>query len=135
MKVFNKKVEECNDCPCLDHLDMDGSPYCNMLQKDIKNSNIVDKDCPFNKELTKEDILDLSGERYEMLDKFDKISFKFHNCYVLNLYHDTTYHKGNVEIKEAFDVECFPGKVRTLFSGTITSKPHLEFILQSLNII
>jgi len=63
MKVFNKEVEECCLCPCLDHLDMDGSPYCNILQEDIKDCNIIHKDCPFNKPITIEVIESFGFER------------------------------------------------------------------------
>lgn len=148
MKVFNKEVEECCMCPCLDHLDMDGSPYCNMLQKDIKDCDTIDKDCPFNKSVTKED--------------FEKFGFNYFPKYILShkgafvLERNDLYPKiGNTDITVDYLVEWYDNRFAIFilqhneneiyenqvlgaprqFIGTINNPIELEFILQSIGII
>lgn len=124
MKVLNKEVEECCLCPCLNHLDLDGSPYCNMLQKDIKDSNTIDKDCPFNKPITKEVIEGFGFKGQEANSVYYKME-----GYRLVYWPNKPY-----RITSVFKTYTDGDEVK-IFDGTITSKPHLEFILQSLNII
>ena len=124
MKVFNKEVEECCLCPCLDHLDMDGSPYCNILQEDIKDCNIIHKDCPFNKPVTKEVI---EGFGFKYLRKGWSENSKI---YRKNRGEGFEIYSRN---NESFHITKANGLV--LFEGAINNLVELEFILRSVGVI
>lgn len=131
MKVLNKEVEECCMCPCLDHLDMDGSSYCNMLQKDIKDCNIIDKDCPFNKPITKEVI-----EGFGFYHFYDDFTFgvytkNMENNHMWNMTYDYSDKSCRIIEVDSNDSEIF-GET---FIGTINNPIELEFILQNIGII
>lgn len=85
------------------------------------------------KYLDSSDIEELGFTRDKLLDKFDKTSYRKDDI-CINLYHDNTYHRGNVEIKQVYDVDCIPGRVRTLFSGDIKNKTELKKLLTQLGI-
>lgn len=138
MKVFNKEIEGCLRCIYTSNINgISVCAYDDRFKEMFKlNDRIFDKDkghyvqeihkdCPFNKSLTKEDFESFRFLFNPTINKYqkkitDNIYFlKFHNDIFCDI---TMLQKGE-------------GYIEPLFSGNITSKPHLEFILQLLNII
>lgn len=125
MKVFNEEVNCCQDCPFLDHVGMDGEDsYCNKLHKDVMERSI-DKDCPFNKPITKEVI---EGFGFKLLsDKDNWCEFRNNKC---DLYVNLDFQKPthlNIHSRgSAFIGNCKP---------KVNNPIELEFILKSIGVI
>ena len=130
MKVLNKEVKECKDCPCLDSLDIDGSPFCTMLSKDIKDCNVIDKDCPFIKPITKE-VIEGFG--------FIKTKSSGYNLFVGKLIKFNIIYNYNNRLCliEKFFIDKLSERPNSLvlFKGTINNPIELEFILNSVGVI
>lgn len=127
MKVFNEEVNCCQDCPFLNHIGMDGEDsYCNKLHKDITERSI-DKECPFNKPITK-----------EVIEGFGFEIFNYRNIECFNL---KNYLLFKFENNNFISIDKFPGIPRhcesgnNCFRGTINNLIELEFILKSIGVI
>ena len=126
MKVFNKEVTNCEECVYNQESYESiyySSYFCNYINDNIDNYILADKihkDCPFNKSLIKEDFESFGFTEAESGTFWDK----YINEYETYSIH---YNENNVQIKDLYG--------ENVFMFNVTSKPHLEFILQSLNII
>ena len=134
MRVYNEKVDRCCECPILDHLDMDGSPFCGMLNEEVDN-NKIHPDCPFSKPITKEVIEGFGFKVPNFVDQYFKNkewerdiegsddSFGNPKTYSLRI---DQY--GKIEIRGPF------GDFR-LFYGKLNNPEELEFILRRVGAI
>lgn len=118
IQIFNQEVSNCDECNFFNqvhsHCNITGS-YNHDSDTDILN------DCPFAKPLTKEDIETFGFEYDDGNDTYhstNKIMFN----YIIDYYNDSQ----RLIVDDTKSI---------LFNGIITSKPHLEFILKTLNII
>lgn len=139
MKVFNEEVNYCQDCPFLNHVGMDGEDsYCNKLHKDVMERSI-DKDCPFNKPITKEVIEGfgfVNTKQYSDELVFQK-NISDYEFYELSLQED------NRVIIEYWSQEKLVTKVLpketwgcfNIFAGEINNPEELGFILHSIRVI
>ena len=134
MKVFNKEVSCCNDCPMIDrNSDRYLDPKCNLSHgANVSDKNkTISKDCPFNKPITKE-VIEGFGFKFEggklrenFLDNFnfkDKIRLEY-------WYKDKALTIININ-RGIF--EEYPD---VIFKGTINNPIELEFILKSIGVI
>lgn len=126
MKVFNKEINNCAECSFLLN-----DLYCVQLEEDIYNTfdeesefifnkqTQIYSNCPFNKPVTKEDIESFGfttrNEESDFILNFSYLEYKLQYC--------------------SSEKTCIIKNHKILFDGKITSKLHLEFILQTLNII
>lgn len=116
MKVWNKEISHCGHCG-----------LCALEYP--AEIDTIHPDCPFNKELTKEDI-----ESFGFVEDTLRDYEEYRKCYIFPQHFTLTHLLKDIAIKiTGFDQGL--NKRIYLFEGTITSKPHLEFILQSLGII
>lgn len=131
MKVFNKKVNHCKQCPCYSSEELASGDFgwCNVVEEHV--SQEIPKDCPFNKPVTKE-VIEGFGFKFEggklrenFLDSFnfkDKIRLEY-------WYKDKALTIININ-RGIF--EEYPD---VIFKGTINNPIELEFILTSIGVI
>jgi hypothetical protein len=118
--VFNQEIENCYQCPFYSRSEKE----CYFSEVDTFEYQIP-TNCPFAKPLTKEDLESFGFEQSEnnlyAEREYKTYRFRIYTqdvpLFVIKIFND------------------FENKFETLFKGFITSKPHLEFILKSLNII
>jgi len=128
MKVFNQEITNCRNCNLFDEEFM----RCNYTDIELRNYddegneifyeyNDIHKTCPFNKPLTKEDI--------ESFGFIQTESETFWNKYISD---DTLYIIYHNQFKIIISY-AYNNDDKSKYN--IQSKPHLEFILNSLDII
>lgn len=133
MKVFNQEINNCGDCKFKDSEYM----FCKYLDEEhlggwedekdeikFNEHSEIHPNCPFNKTVPHEDIENLGFLFNPRLNKYQAKTEV--ETYYLNFPNDTRCIISKLQIGK--------GYVGVLFSGIISSRPHLEFILQSLNI-
>jgi len=119
MKIFNKEINSCGMCPYY----VIEPGVCSYTIIEIEDEDVIPNDCPFNKSITKDDIESLGFDSTLSFNYFEKVTEK--DLFTLTINKDGTY---SLENKKFLSFPMFD-------HITITSKPHLEFIFQSLNII
>ena len=142
MKVFNKEINSCSECNYFNHTrDLCGELKIRLINKtnnfDFKPNQEISNKCPFNKPFTKKDIESFGfkfivssiDDWYEKIGEYETNSNPINRFYKIQLHIGKTDYFCNINAIEVDNEEY------ALFKGTITSKPHLEFILQTLNII
>lgn len=142
MKVFNREVKNCIECKFYDYR-QDKCMYlglrtANRLNEfNFKPFKEIFDECPFNKPLTKEDIESFGfvfatksiDDWYYKEGEYETEQFNTNRFYKLQLQFSR---KDEICKICAIDTD---NSEYILFNGKITSKPHLEFILNTLNII
>jgi len=113
VQIFNTKVAQCESC------DFYNCGFCNLTYTDCIDGE-VNKDCPFTKELTQEDIesfgFEKKGENY--YKQKDEKFIKFYK----RLW------------KHAYAIEIKMDDEENYIEIEVTTKQHLKFILMSLNL-
>ena len=123
MKIFNKEISNCHSCNNCYNYNFN-SWQCKLTKQEINEPLEIKKDCPFLKNNQKSDfesfgfLFDPELNKYKKKTEDNTYYLKFHNDILCDI---TRLQKGE-------------GYIETLFSGTITSKPHLQFILDSVGI-
>ena len=126
MRVYNEKVDRCCECPMLDHLDMEGSPFCGILNEEVDN-NKIHPDCPFSKPITK-----------DVIEGFGFKIFNYRNIECFNL---KNYLLFKFENNNFISIDKFPDTPRhcesgnNCFRGTINNPEELKFILTAIGVI
>lgn len=129
MKVFNEEVNCCQDCPFLNHVGMAEDSYCNKLHKDVTEHSI-DKDCPFNKPITKE-VIEGFGFVKDITLIFQKPDLIIvETTEVSNSKYYKMVYSFRYKTCEIMDCED-----STLFLGNINNPQELEFVLRSIGVI
>ena len=134
MKIFNKQVNCCNDCPMIDRSeDRFTEPKCNVERyADVSKKNtIISKDCPFGKPVTKE-VIEGFGFEYKVFKTFSY----FKNPLFLRWYEN----KEGVylQLKPKNEILIYKQQDEgkdILFQGEINNPEELEFILCSIGVI
>lgn len=130
IRVWNKMVDSCSTCP-LFHWDDCGGGVCSEidLNIDTREPYEIDKDCPFSKPLSKEQIESCGfiefkspfGVNYPMFKKNNWVlcwrNIEFNN-FQIELTHPNLFTE-NLDIK---------------YDGTINNLPEFKLILKMLNI-
>ncbi len=144
MKIFTQEVNNCNECNFFDkeftecnYTDEAFEHFDNEGEEIFREYEDIHKTCPFNKSLTKEDIESFGfkfksksiDDWYERLGEYETNNENPQRFYKLQLH----INRDNLHcFIDAIDID---NTEYSVFKGYITSKPHLEFILQTLNII
>lgn len=138
MKVWNKEVEDCSECPHLNHVGMAEDKFCNILQEEIHWKVKLLENCPFNKELTKEDIEKFGfkfkshsvRDWYILEGFFDLPISPAHRVQKYTMQHDYSLRGIKIIGQLVGDIE-----EDTFYEGKCSNPQELEFILKLLNII
>ena len=124
MKVFNKEIDNCLDCYMLNE-EYNECKYTNTeLGEDYCVACGIHVSCPFSKQVT---IKDIESFGFMFVPSITSWILEFGMTKIYISIDETS-----CSIKELQEGE---GYINVLFNGVVTSKPHLEFILKSLNII
>lgn len=140
MKVFNEEINNCADCKYSDmyNQECNFTDYIKLKEgMDVNYFKEIHFDCPFNKPVTKQDIEDFGfvfttksiDDWYYKEGEYETEQFNTNRFYKLQLQFSR---KDEICKICAIDTD---NSEYILFNGKISSKPHLEFILKSLNII
>jgi len=114
MKVFDKTISFCAECPMF----FAPREQCKYDYHKITNYQQIDDNCAFNNQLTHVDFENYGFEydeytnEYGILDEFQSITMWYKFNGLITIFRNSSI----------------------IFKGVINSKPHLEFILQILNI-
>jgi hypothetical protein len=130
MKVFNKKVNHCKQCPCYSSEELASGAFgwCNVVEEHV--SQEIPKDCPFNKPVTKEDFEKFG---FKELSHSNIHLLKFKQGDFFTMYSPYNNHciieKGIIN-----EMSTLPESL-LMFKGTINNPIELEFILKSIGVI
>jgi hypothetical protein len=129
MRIFNEEVFNCGQCP----LAIRDEYYvgCQKLDKEFYSFDAINKDCPFNKPITKEVI-----EGFGFYHFYDDFTFGVYtknmgNDHMWNMTYDYSDKSCRIIEVDSNDSEIF-GET---FIGTINNPIELEFILRSIGAI
>jgi hypothetical protein len=129
MRIFNEEVFNCGQCPLV--IRDEYYVGCQKLDKEFYSFDTINKDCPFNKPITKEVI-----EGFGFYHFYDDFTF---GVYTKNMEND---HRWNMTYDYS-DKSCRIIEVDSnnseifgeTFIGTINNPIELEFILRSIGVI
>lgn len=128
VNVFNHQINNCTDCIFSDMRNQECDFVDNIKlteSGDVNYFKEIHSDCPFTKSIIPEDI-EMFGFLFS--PTFNKYKKKLNgDTYFLKFFNDISCKVERLQNGETY--------LNTMFQGNITSKPHLEFILQTLNII
>src|SRR5574344_1350193 len=129
MRIFNEAVFNCGQCP----LAIRDEYYvgCQKLDKEFYSFDTINKNCPFNKPITKEVI-----EGFGFYHFYDDFTFgvytkNMENDHMWNMTYDYSDKSCRIIEVDSSDSEIF-GEI---FIGTINNPIELEFILRSGGVI
>jgi hypothetical protein len=129
MRIFNEEVFNCGQCP----LAIRDEYYvgCQKLDKEFYSFDAINKDCPFNKPITKEVI-----EGFGFYHFYDDFTFgvytkNMENDHIWNMIYDYSDKSCRIIEVDSNNSEIF-GET---FIGTINNPIELEFILRSIGAI
>jgi hypothetical protein len=130
MRIFNEEVFNCGQCP----LAIRDEYYvgCQKLDKEFYSFDTINKDCPFNKPITKE-VIEGFGFASNHVTRNNAMYNIFKNEYSTFLYCGENNY---FEISNCHDVKMTNNsRVGWIFKGVINNPIELEFILRSIGVI
>ena len=150
MKVLNKEVKECKDCPCYSEEElMSGNVgWCNIVEEYAGQK--MPEDCPFTKPITKE-VIESFGFIYNYRADLGKLETPEHSCNPfqcilkdvnfcnssrsvdLKMTYLGTRNNPNIYRMEVYERNFF--EWYAVFEGKVNNPTELEFILNSIGVI